>query len=94
MSKYISRLAQSSYPYANRLQLRPSVAAGRTVFRAQTTGAGDPMKGKGPISWKSFSVLALAGVGSLGFFYYVKNEKDVGELFGNYLQSAYKSGWK
>lgn len=77
MSKYISRLAQSSYPYANRLQLR-TPTAGRTLFRAQTTGTGDPMKGKGPISWKSFSVLAIAGAGSLGFFYYVKNEKDVG----------------
>lgn len=79
MSKYISRLAQSSYPYAGRLQLK-SPATLRTPFRAQTSGASDPMKGKGPISWRNFSVLAVAAAGSLGFFYYVKNEKDVGRF--------------
>ncbi|KAJ6646494.1 Protein SCO1 like, mitochondrial, partial [Pseudolycoriella hygida] len=34
-------------------------------------------EGKGPISWKSLSVFAVTGVGCLGFFYYVKNEKEM-----------------
>lgn len=58
-------------------------------FRSQTTGGGgsstpapskpNPNRGKGPITWRNFSVLAVAGAGALSFFYYVKNEKDVGE---------------
>lgn len=83
MSKHVSRLITSTYPYAGRLSAVPStIPAIRAPFRCQTTGGGaaDPMKGRGPITWRSFGVLAVAGAGALGFFYYVKNEKDVGKI--------------
>lgn len=97
MSKYVSRLVQSAYPYAGRsVPNSSSTVVQRVVpFRCQTGGptgsssssgpqptskpAVDPMKGKGPITWRSFGILAVAGAGALGFFYYIKNEKDVGE---------------
>lgn len=34
------------------------------------------MKGKGPITWKSFAFIATAGIGVLGFMWYVKDEKE------------------
>lgn len=37
------------------------------------------MKGKGPITWKSFALIATAGLGGLGFMWYVKDEKEQGE---------------
>ncbi|XP_053677349.1 protein SCO1 homolog, mitochondrial [Anopheles nili] len=40
------------------------------------SGQQDPMKGKGPITWKSFAFIATAGVGVLGFMWYVKDEKE------------------
>lgn len=86
MSKHVSRLITSAYPYAGRLAASKTALStniGRVPFRCQTGGPSggptDPMKGKGLITWRSFSVLAVAGAGALGFFYYVKNEKDVGE---------------
>uniref|UniRef100_A0A182VTM2 Thioredoxin domain-containing protein n=1 Tax=Anopheles minimus TaxID=112268 RepID=A0A182VTM2_9DIPT len=41
-----------------------------------TNRQSDPMKGKGPITWKSFAFIATAGVGVLGFMWYVKDEKE------------------
>ncbi|XP_049536193.1 protein SCO1 homolog, mitochondrial [Anopheles darlingi] len=41
-----------------------------------TSGQTDPMKGKGPITWKSFAFIATAGIGVLGFMWYVKDEKE------------------
>uniref|UniRef100_A0A182Y8I5 Uncharacterized protein n=1 Tax=Anopheles stephensi TaxID=30069 RepID=A0A182Y8I5_ANOST len=41
-----------------------------------TTRQSDPMKGKGPITWKSFAFIATAGIGVLGFMWYVKDEKE------------------
>lgn len=95
MSKHVSRLITSVYPYANRVHhgkvapLPLPTIGNRSQFRYQTTGGTsgapgkgqyDPTKGKGPISWRGLGVLAVAGAGALGFFYYVKNEKDVGEF--------------
>ncbi|XP_037050652.1 protein SCO1 homolog, mitochondrial [Bradysia coprophila] len=74
MSKHLSRLIASSKFYTKpspRLQLQQF----RQPIRFQ--GTVEPGKGKGPISWKSFSVFAVTGVGVLGFFYYVKNEKEM-----------------
>lgn len=77
MSKHISRLISSSICNAQpRLQIKPTV---RFQATGPPTKAGDPSKGKGPISWKSLSLVAVAGAGALGFFYYIKNEKDVGK---------------
>lgn len=36
----------------------------------------DAGKGKGPITWKSFSVVLVGGAGLLGFMWYVKDEKE------------------
>ncbi|XP_049288185.1 protein SCO1 homolog, mitochondrial [Anopheles funestus] len=41
-----------------------------------TNRQSDPMKGKGPITWKSFAFIATAGIGVLGFMWYVKDEKE------------------
>ncbi|XP_052866855.1 protein SCO1 homolog, mitochondrial [Anopheles cruzii] len=41
-----------------------------------TPGTSDPVKGKGPITWKSFAFIATAGIGVLGFMWYVKDEKE------------------
>ncbi|XP_050100948.1 protein SCO1 homolog, mitochondrial [Anopheles aquasalis] len=41
-----------------------------------SSGQNDPMKGKGPITWKSFTFIATAGIGVLGFMWYVKDEKE------------------
>lgn len=85
MSKHISRLISSSL-YTVRANPRLQI---NTNIRFQTTRpSGDPSKGKGPISWKSLSLVAVAGAGALGFFYYVKNEKDVGKI----VKSTHKNG--
>lgn len=52
---------------------------GPTLRGAATSRATDPMKGKGPITWKSFALIATAGLGSLGFMWYVKDEKEQGK---------------
>ncbi|XP_055375953.1 protein SCO1 homolog, mitochondrial [Condylostylus longicornis] len=36
----------------------------------------DASKGKGPISWKSLSVIGIGGAIGLAFMYYVRNEKE------------------
>lgn len=74
MSKHLSRLIASSKFYTKptpRLQLQQF----RQPSRFQ--GTVDPGQGKGPISWKSLSTIAVFGAGALGFFYYVKNEKEM-----------------
>lgn len=76
MSKHLSRLIASSKFYtkpAPRLQLEQF----RQPSRFQ--GTAEPGAGKGPISWRSFSLFAVAGAGALGFFYYVKSEKEMGK---------------
>lgn len=76
MSKHLSRLIASSKFYSKpspRLQLQQF----RQPIRFQ--GTAEPGKGKGPVSWKSLSIFAVAGAGCLGFFYYVKNEKEMGK---------------
>lgn len=76
MSKHISRLISSSL-YTVRTTPRHHI---NSNIRFQTTRpSGDPSKGKGPITWKNLSLVAVAGAGAMGFFYYVKNEKDVGK---------------
>lgn len=37
-------------------------------------------KGKGPVTWKSFAFISVAGAGCLGFMWYVKDEKEQGML--------------
>lgn len=74
MSKHLSRLLGCSKFYSkpsSRLQFRQPI---------RFQGTSEPGKGKGPISWKSLSFFAVAGAGCLGFFYYVKNEKEMGKL--------------
>jgi len=71
MSKHLSRLVACSKFYP-----KPSSTVKQFRQPIRFQGTSDPVKGKGPISWKSFSVFAVAGVGCLGFFYYVKNEKE------------------
>lgn len=77
MSKHISRLLSSSKFYA-----RPTTSSSlqlqqfRQPIRFQGTGG----KGKGPITWKTLSFIAVGGAGLLGFFYYVKNEKEAGKF--------------
>lgn len=76
MSKHLSRLITSSKFYTkpvSRLQLQQFKQPNR--FQ----GTAEPGRGKGPISWKSLSIFAVAGAGCLGFFYYVKNEKEMGK---------------
>lgn len=81
MSKLLSRVVSQQ----NRTLLHPkNSSATRSWLNgpafqrgAATTGrANDPMKGKGPITWKSFALIATAGLGSLGFMWYVKDEKE------------------
>lgn len=78
MSKLLARLLTQ--------QNRSRIANGTKScwqMRQASTGAGggggrtsDPMKGKGPITWKSFALIATAGLGGLGFMWYVKDEKE------------------
>lgn len=39
-----------------------------------------PGKGKGPITWRSFAFISVGGAGCLGFMWYVKDEKEQGNL--------------
>nr|XP_040236623.1 protein SCO1 homolog, mitochondrial [Anopheles coluzzii] len=56
---------------------RWSKHTGSILTRLQHTNRqSDPMKGKGPITWKSFAFIATAGIGVLGFMWYVKDEKE------------------
>lgn len=73
MSKHLSRLIASAKFYSKPI----SGLQFRQPSRFQ--GTAEPGKGKGPISWKSLSLFAIAGAGGLGFFYYVKNEKEMGK---------------
>lgn len=77
MSKHLSRLIASSKFYS-----KPSTGFQLNQFRQpiRFQGTTEPGKGKGPISWKSFTFFAVAGVGAMGFFYYVKNEKEMGKV--------------
>lgn len=77
MSKHLSRLIASSKFYS-----RPGSGIQLKQFRQpiRFQGTEEPGKGKGPISWKSFSLFTAAGIGGLGFFYYVKNEKEMGKM--------------
>lgn len=74
MSKHISRLISSSRLLR---QCPNSKQPLKTTLRFQTTA--EPGKGKGPISWKSLSIVGVIGAGMMGFFYYVKNEKEAGK---------------
>jgi len=71
MSKHLSRLVACSKFYTKPL---PRLQFSQPI---RFQGTSDPTKGKGPISWKSLSFMAVAGAGCLGFFYYVKNEKEM-----------------
>lgn len=53
----------------------------RKINTENIGGPKEPGKGKGPITWKSLSICAVGGAGVLAFFYYVKNEKDMGECY-------------
>lgn len=38
-----------------------------------------PKKAIGPITWRSLGIISVAGAGVMGFMYYLKQEKDMGE---------------
>lgn len=78
MSKYVSRLISSS----SILRRTPP----RTIFQnsLRYQGTADPVKGKGPISWRNLGVVTIGGAGIMGFFYYVKNEKEIGKCCACY----------
>lgn len=82
MSKLLARLLTQQ----NRVPVSGTKSCWKTtqMLRQVSTGGGgagggrtsDPMKGKGPITWKSFALIATAGLGGLGFMWYVKDEKE------------------
>lgn len=77
MSKHLSRFIATSKFYT-----KPITGIQLQQFRqpSRFQGTAEPGRGKGPISWKSLSYFAVAGAGCLGFFYYVKNEKEMGKV--------------
>lgn len=83
MSKHVSRLISSSFLLK---RTQPRTAFQNITIRHQTTG--DPSKGKGPITWRNLGIITIGGAGFMGFFYYVKNEKEVGKIFGYFNHSV------
>jgi len=64
----------------------------RPTFRnASNQQAEQPGQGKGPITWKSLTIVGIGGAGILGFVYYVKQEKEMGLLINNYVKTVESS---
>lgn len=84
MSKLLARLLTQQNRSRIATGTKSCWQSGTPMRQVSTGGAGggrtaDPMKGKGPITWKSFALIATAGLGGLGFMWYVKDEKEQGE---------------
>ena len=80
MSKLLTRILGSPKNFGLFTSQKTSYLKTVVPLRFYAGPKPDPGKGKGPITWKSFGVTAIAGFGILGFMWYVKDEKDKGNF--------------
>lgn len=73
MSRSLQRVLQGC---RKQLTQKSKINQTLTFNQQKRFAASDPVKGKGPITWKSVAVIGGIGAVGLGFMLYVKHEKE------------------